>query len=164
MLTVYKGAVDEIERITSALRGSKQAPNWQNEVQTITAFNKGDVLIRRVISDLWLKKNDVEHYVSIKTVQPNLDQTEVAKKDMLLVKAANSQHQAYLALYYNPNGSARSDYKHSPPKKIFDMHNDSCVLIGKDYWEFLGGPDTYQSLLDTFAEAGKETKTMLLNF
>lgn len=98
MLNVYKGAIDEIERISAALRGGRQKPNWSSETKIISAYNKGDTEVRRVISDLWVKKDNVESYLSIKTVQPNLDQTEVAKKDMLLVKAGNPNHQVYLAL------------------------------------------------------------------
>ena len=98
-LNLYKGAVDEVERISSALRAGIQAPNWQKEIQTLSAFNKGDTIIRRVISDLWLKKDDKEYFFSIKTVTPNLDQSEIAKKDMLLLKAENVNYNTFFALY-----------------------------------------------------------------
>ena len=161
MLNIYKGAIDEIERISAALRGGRQKPNWSSETKIISAYNKGDTEIRRVISDLWVKKDNVESFLSIKTVQPNLDQTEVAKKDMLLVKANNPDHQVYLGLYYNPGGFRRTDYNHSLPQKIFDMHHDECVLIGKDYWDFLGGAGAYAALLSVFGSVGVETKDML---
>jgi hypothetical protein len=35
-------------------------------------------------------------------------------------------------------------------------------LIGRDYWEFLGGEGTYDSLLEIFSEVGAQTKDMLL--
>ncbi len=164
MINVYKGAVDEIERITAALRSGHQSPNWIKEVQTISSFTKGDTVVRRIISDLWLKKDGIEHFISIKTVTPNLDQSEIAKKDMLLLKAENPKNKVYFALYYNPNGDARSDYSHNFPMKLFDMHKDECVLIGKDYWNFLGGPGTYEELLKVFAEVGEETKITLLSY
>lgn len=163
-VNVYKGAVDEIERITSALRSGHQKPNWAKELKTITSFNKGDTVVRRVISDLWIRKNGIESYFSIKTVQPNLDQSEIAKKDMLLLNASDPKVKTFFALYYNPDGPKREAYKHSPPKKIFNMHNDPCVLIGKDYWDYLGGDGTYEELLGVFAEAGAETKESLVGF
>lgn len=162
-INVFKGAVDEAERISAALRSGNQKPHWKKEVETITAFKKGDTVVRRVISDLWLEKNGVETFISIKTVKPNLDQTEIAKKDMLLLKAENPAYQTFLGLYYNPYGELRTNYAHSIPMKIFDMHNDECVLIGKDYWNLLGGSNTYEKLLEIFSEVGKETKPTLLS-
>ena len=164
LLNLYKGAVDEVERISSALRAGNQKPNWSKEIQTLSAFNKGDTVVRRVISDLWLKKGDQEYFFSIKTVTPNLDQSEIAKKDMLLLKAENINYRTFFALYYNPNGKDRKDYKHSFPMKMFDMHHDECVLIGEDYWELIGGEGAYLDLLEIFSEVGEETKKTLLNF
>ncbi len=163
LVNAYKGAVDEVERICSALRSGSQQPNWENEIKTISAFSKGDTVVRRVISDLWLQKDETEHFISIKTVTPNLDQSEIAKKDMLLLKADNPKHQTYFGLYYNPHGTNRTDYNHNFPMKIFNMHHDNCVLIGKDYWDFLGGPGTYERLLEVFAEVGEETRKILLS-
>lgn len=164
LLNLYKGAVDEVERISSALRAGNQKPDWKKETQTLSAFNKGDTIVRRVISDLWLKKDGREYFFSIKTVTPNLDQSEIAKKDMLLLMADNSNYRTFFALYYNPHGQHREDYKHNFPMKMFDMHKDNCVLIGKDYWDFLGGEGTYEELLEIFSEVGEETKKTLLNF
>lgn len=163
LVNAFKGAVDEIERISSALRSGSQKPNWRKEVDTISSFKKGDTVVRRVISDLWLEKAGVEYFISIKTVTPNLDQSEIAKKDMLLIKADNPKNEAFFALYYNPHGKERSDYRHTFPMKIFDMHKDSCVLIGKDYWDLLGGQNTYEEILTVFEEVGMETKKFLLS-
>ena len=164
MINIYKGAVDEVERICAALRSGNQKPNWDKEIQTLSAFTKGDTVVRRIITDLWLKKDGNEYFISIKTVKPNLDQSEIAKKDMLLLKSENPNYGTYLALYYNPSGHRREDYKHSIPMKIFDMHRDECVLIGKDYWDFLGGKGTYEKLLAIFADVGIETRETLLDY
>lgn len=163
-LNLYKGAVDEVERISSALRAGNQRPNWSKEIHTLSAFNKGDTVVRRVTSDLWLKKEEQEYFFSIKTVTPNLDQSEIAKKDMLLLKAENVNYNTFFGLYYNPNGKNREDYKHSFPMKMFDMHRDECVLIGEDYWNFIGGNGAYEDLIEIFSEVGEQTKNTLLDF
>jgi hypothetical protein len=163
MVNVFKGAVDEIERISSALRDGVQKPNWEKELQVVTSFNRGDTIVRRVISDLWIKKEDKESFFSIKTVTPNLDQAEKAKKDLLLLKADNISYGTFFALYYNPHGPKRTDYHHNFALKLFDIHHDSCVLIGEDYWNYLGGEGTYQKLLDVFSAVGEETKNILLS-
>jgi hypothetical protein len=157
-VNVYKGAIDEIERICSALRAGEKTPNWNQEVKKIQAYQKGDTEVRRVISDLWIKKDGIETYISIKTVKPNLDQTEIAKKDLLLLKAHNPNFNTYFGLFYNPGGENRSDYNWTMPFKIFDMHKDKAVLIGEDYWNTLGNSNTYKELLKIFDKVGKETR------
>jgi hypothetical protein len=157
-VNVFKGAIDEIERISSSLRAGEKTPNWSLEVKKVQAYQKGDTEVRRVISDLWLKKDGVETYISIKTVKPNLDQTEIAKKDMLLLKAHNPKYNTYFGLFYNPGGEKRTDYDWTMPFKIFDMHKDEVVLIGKDYWNALGDKNTYSDLLKIFERVGKETR------
>lgn len=157
-VNLYKGAIDEIERICSSLRAGEKKPNWDKEVQKIQAFQKGDTEVRRVISDLWLKKDGIETFISIKTVKPNLDQTEKAKNDMLLLKAHNPTYEVYFGLFYNPGGINKSDYNWTIPFKIFDMLNDAVVLIGKEYWNTLGNDNTYAELLQVFNDVGEETR------
>jgi hypothetical protein len=65
-VNVYKGAIDEIERICSSLRSGEKPPNWDKEVQRIRAYSKGDTEVRRVISDLWLKKDEEEVFIFIR--------------------------------------------------------------------------------------------------
>jgi hypothetical protein len=161
-VNVYKGAIDEIERICSGLRGRERTPNWGYELERILAYQKGDTEVRRVISDLWLHKDNEDIYISIKTVKPNLDQTEKAKKDMLLLKAHNPNFNTYFGLYYNPGGEQQKDYNWSVPSKIFDMQNDNCVLIGRNYWDTIGGAGTYDELLKVFDKVGKETRDLIL--
>jgi hypothetical protein len=162
-VNVYKGAIDEIERICSSLRGGISKPNWTQELKRVLAHQKGETEVRRVISDLWLKKEEQEIFISIKTVKPNLDQTEIAKKDLLLLKAHNPNCQTYFGLFYNPGGENRTDYNWGIPFKIFDMHKDDSVLIGPDYWNKLGNQDTYEQLLGIFEKIGKETRVQIAN-
>lgn len=161
-VNVRKGAIDEIERIISSLRSGEKSPNWKKEIEKIQAYSKGDYEVRRVISDLWLEKDGTETYISIKTVKPNLDQTEIAKKDMLLLNAHNPNAKTFFALFYNPGGPARSDYNWTMPFKIFNMHQDESVLIGEDYWNFLGGDGAYVELLTIFDSVGNRTREAIL--
>ncbi len=162
MANVNKGAVDEIERLLSSLRAGESTPNWERELQRIKAFKKGEFVVRRVISDLWIKRNKDEIYISIKTVKPNIDQVEITKRSMLLIKAHDEKLQTYLGLYYNPGGETKADYNWLVPQKIFNMQKDQCVLIGKDYWDFIGGRNTYVQLLQIFKEVGEKTRKKIL--
>lgn len=158
---VNKGAVDEIERILSSLRSGEAKPNWKKEISKVIAHKKGDFVVRRIISDLWIKRGDEEIFISIKTVKPNLDQTEIVKKDLLMLKAHDDKYKPYLGLYYNPGGENRIDYNWSLPGKIFNMKEDECVLIGNDYWDIVGGKGTYKKLLKVFEEVGAKTRKKL---
>lgn len=162
LVNLYKGAIDEIERISSGLRSGELKPNWVREINNLHAFQKGDTLVRRVLSDLHLEKDGKEIFISIKTVKPNLDQTEKAKKDLLLLKAHNPNYETYFGLFYNPGGPTKQDYNWSIPSKIFDMVNDPVVLIGEEYWDKLGGPETYSKLLEIFARVGEKTRNEIL--
>lgn len=162
-VNIYKGAIDEIERICSSLRSGERRPNWETEIAKLKAYEKGDTEVRRVISDLWLSKNDIEIFISIKTVKPNLDQTEIAKKDMLLLKAHNPDFKTYFGLFYNPGGPERKNYNWTMPSKIFDMNRDECVLIGSDYWNKLGDATTYTELLKIFEKVGQDTRNQITN-
>lgn len=162
-VNVFTGAIHEIERISSSLRAGNGKPNWISEVQTVQAFQIGDTEVRRVITDLWLKKDGIETYISIKTVKPNLDQTEIAKKDMLLLKAHNPNYNTFFGLFYNPGGENRGNYNWTIPNKIFDMKKDKVILIGKDYWNALGDKNTYKDLLKIFERVGKETRKKIAN-
>lgn len=112
-----------------------------------------------VLFDLYIKREDgKEEYYSLKTVKPNLDQTETAKKDMLRLMTAEENAEAYFALPYNPAGEGKV-YKsaHAIPYKLFDMDNDNNVLIGKSLWDKIGADrNTYNELLDIFDKVGEE--------
>lgn len=160
-VNVNKGAVDEISRILSALRDGDSAPNWKKELSRISAFTKGDFVQARILSDIWIKRYDTEIFISIKTVKPNIDQTEIVKRDMLMLKAHDPKFETYFGLYYNPGGPRRADYNWSMPFKIFDMALDECVLIGQEYWDFIGGKKAYSNLLEIFGEVGENTRQKL---
>ena len=114
-----------------------------------------------VKSDLFVLKNAVKCYYSLKTVKPNIDQTQVAKSDMLKLKCIDPNCEVYYALYYNPYGSKRSDYNWTPPNSIFNMKTDSCVLIGDEYWAHLGGSGTYEEILKIFKSLREKCQELL---
>jgi hypothetical protein len=155
-------AVDEA--ITSHIQElrEKSKQKWGETVSDISRIYKtGDFVEHRIISDLWWFKNGVNHYMSIKTVKPNIDQTAIAKQDLLRLTFADPTCKAYFGLYYNPYGERRELYAHSPPMGIFDFHKDEAVLIGKDYWDTLGGEGCYETVLEIAREVGAETREIL---
>lgn len=146
----------------NALRSGHPANSWNDTITEISrAPRTGELVIHHVISDLWWLKDGINHYMSIKTVKPNIDQTAVAKQDLLRLKFADHNCQVYFGLYYNPYGEDRTTYAHNPPMGIFNFHNDPVVLIGRDYWDTLGGVGTYDTVLEIAREVGAETRERL---
>jgi len=135
---------------------------WGETVSEMThMYLTGEFVEHRIISDLWWYKDGINHYMSIKTVKPNIDQTAAAKQDLLRLTLADPMCKAYFGLYYNPYGEERRTYAHNPPMGIFDFHTDEAVLIGKDYWDTLGGSGCYETVLEIAKEVGAETRDML---
>ena len=62
---------------------------------------------------------------------------------------------AFFALPYNPYGVEKIDYAWTFPKRWFDMVNDPCVLIGNEFWDFIGGVGTYAQFIDAVNAMGK---------
>lgn len=140
-------------------------PNWENEIYQISAIPlSGSSTSQRVISDLYFERNGSPHYFSIKTVKPNIDQTAEAKRDLLKLKIANSNSNVFFGLYYNPYGEERHLYNWTPPMRIFNFHRDPCVLIGRNYWDYLGGVGTYNTLLQIAQSVSIELQNLVRQY
>ena len=95
----------------------------------------------------------------IKSPKPNSDQTKVSKDKILQLLHLEKPKikGAYYALPFNPYGT-KKDYDHPHPFRWFNMREDNCVLMGKDFWDHLGGNGTYEALIKVFAVVGKAYK------
>jgi len=153
-----------IDAHISALRGGGLKPNWALDLEGVVNAQGGEEVVEQVISDLWYRRGGAEHFVSIKTVKPNIDQTAQAKRDLLKLKVAYPQSKVYFGLYYNPYGEKKLDYAWSLPFQIFDMHNDEVVLVGREYWETIGGKGAYDRILEIARAVGEETKEKIRAF
>lgn len=157
-VTINTFRLEKINEILSLQRSSQLKPNWNDEVKEILSLNNPRYETVKVVSDIYVQRaNGNEEYYSLKTVKPNLDQTEIAKRNMLYLTAADSNCEAYFGLPYNPagEGSSYRKAKHYYPFKLFQMDDDPCVLIGSNLWNKIGNDEnTYQELLDLFAEVG----------
>jgi len=157
---------EAINNLLSSQRGAgtPQQTNWDRELQEIIVLNNPRHVDLVTRFDLYVRREDgAEEYYSLKTVKPNLDQTEIAKRDMLRVSAANPSCKAYLALPYNPDGEGNR-YTWSLPKKLFDMNNCPAVLIGGSFWNAVGADEnTFAELLEIFQEVGAEYHVRIAN-
>lgn len=151
--------VEKIDEIVEDQRKGRRAPNWREDLEEILSLRNNRSQEVRVLFDVYIRRqNGTEEYYSFKTVKPNLDQTEIAKRDMLRLMAGKDNSEVYFALPYNPAGEGElyRRAKHTYPFKLFRMDEDPCVLIGSALWNKIGNDETtYNELLELFEIVGE---------
>ncbi|MCG3255351.1 MAG: TdeIII family type II restriction endonuclease [Candidatus Heimdallarchaeota archaeon] len=135
--------------------GTARKPNWEKEVSEVLAIRDEETELANINSDLYMRKGRKEYFIEIKSAKPNKNESKVVKYNLLRLKAvSNGAFNTFFGIYDNPYGS-RENYNHRYTMKIFDMRNSSAVIIGKEFWDFLGKEGIYEELLQIFQETGK---------
>ena len=159
--SLNNAACNRIEQIVTELREPrrkgvpKTKPDRDAELASVLAATNGDLAERAVTADLYIGDfTDGPLFMELKTPLVNLDIAAESKRKMLYFLAMMQRDgqtgaQAFLGLTYNPFVT-RAEYKHSPPKRVLDMEKE--VLIGSETWDYIGGPGTYDALLEIIAE------------
>lgn len=136
----------------------KVKPNWAKELEYIKQGG-GEPLPVNVTCDIFIynEETNTKYAFEIKAPLPNSDQTKVSKEKMLKLLAMNPKQvdYAYFALAYNPYGK-KEDYKWAFPMRWFNMHEDESVLIGNEFWDFIGGEGTYKTFITEVNKLGKQ--------
>lgn len=138
--------------------GARQMPDWDAELAYVLA-GKGKPIPCTVVCDIFFQSTtSAKRYAfELKGPLPNSDQTKVSKEKIfkLLAMLPMQVDGAFYALPYNPYGSTKADYQWTFPMRWFDMHNDPCVLIGNEFWDFIGGTGTYAEFIHEVNLLGK---------
>lgn len=159
---VRQGRLQRIQETLNKLEhrgadGIKQHPNWDEELNYILR-GTGELIPTSVICDLYIEDNRQNNRFAfeLKAPLPNSDQTKVSKEKLFKLYAMEPCQitDAFYALPYNPYGR-REDYNWSFPKRWFDMINDQSVLIGDEFWDFVGGEGTYIEFVQILTNMGE---------
>ncbi len=147
-----------IDEIVRDLRNDKnrQADSKQEMKKVIAASTIGGTRDQGgEKADLYMRRGGVEHYFEIKTAKPNMSGFADIKRQLLKwVARRGKEIRVFVAIPYNP-------YDPKPYKRFTALgflERGRELLIGKEYWDFLGGEGTYEDLLVLFDEVGKELK------
>ncbi len=110
---------------------------------------------KEIVVDLSFKdaRSGQRYFIEIKSPKPNKDQTKQTKIKFAFLKASYPGSETYFALPYNPYGERKSNYKWSFTKMFFDLDHE--VMIGREFWDFLGGRGTYKKILEIFERVGR---------
>jgi len=102
--------------------------------------------------DVYIKRGSDEYYIDIKTVGPNKTGF-LSHKALTLtwIARADKQIHTILALPYNP-------YHPEPYKKVGSevMQVGLDLMVGKDFWDLVGGTDCYEEIQQMFKKIGSK--------
>lgn len=161
---ITREAQRKSENIISELDSVIREPDHKSEAKEIfDASQKGKQFEERIQTvDLYLEKDSGEEiYFEIKGPKPNKNEMRAAKRDLLEIYAMkaseNKKVKIYLGMYYNPYFP--KEYERWTCLKFFDKGGD--FLIGKDFWDFLGGEGTYELLIKIYERVGEEIRPVL---
>jgi hypothetical protein len=111
--------------------------------------------------DIWLRKNNVEYFIDIKTVQLNAGAGDKCNNNMLYWYAYNalsnraSNTKCLTAFPYNPHSP--NDYWIKEKGKISPLIPGDEALVADEFWDFLfGKSETTNLILNVFKKLGKE--------
>lgn len=157
---IYQSQLRVIQKILNELEHASggRKPNWEQELKEVEKVASGEKVKISVVMDLYGESKTKKLYCELKSSKPNSDQTKVSKEKLLKVHAMKKGENlvAYFALPDNPYKTKEAyDWHH--PKRWFEM-NKSPVVMGKDFWDSIGGKGTFEELIEIFKEAGKITK------
>ncbi len=149
-----------IHNIVTKLRNGESSADIKKEKSLVLAAptNNGEFQKSGNIADFYMKRNGKEYYFEIKTVKPNIDVFEKSKIKLLeWVARKRKDVNVYLAFPYNPY--------HPEPYSRFTEVGMMCLpndfLVGEEYWDFIGGKNTFKDVLESFAIVGKKFKVDL---
>ncbi len=148
-----------LNKLEHTTQGQKKVlPNWLEELAYIKEGGGSPIPVS-VVCDIYVRnlKTGKRYAFELKGPLPNSDQTKVSKEKLfkLLSMESTPVDGAYYALPYNPYGPNKESYQWEFPKRWFNMCGDPCVLIGNEFWDFIGGSETYAHFVTEVNKLGK---------
>lgn len=149
-----------IANIIAQLRNGDRIADINQEVKTVLNASTEHAVFQKSgnIADFYMKRDAQEYYFEIKTVKPNIDVFEKSKTKLLeWIARRRMPIKVFLAFPYNP-------YYPNPYQRFTEvgmMNPPYDFLVGDEYWDFIGGKNTFPQLLQVFDEVGKTYKMQL---
>ncbi len=161
--TISSESQTAIQQIMDDLRAARWKPDKPKETAKILlAAQNGDLKkVKRPRIDLFLEAFDgTEYYFDLKTAKPNIDEIVGFKRKILewvaIRGAINPNPNIYtgLAIPYNPYEP--QPYDRWTFQGMFDLPNE--IKVAEEFWNFLGGDNTYEQLLGVFEKVGVDLR------
>jgi len=151
-----------IAEIIEALKNESKKVNKEDEIKLVLSASKNGATFKKEGNtvDFYFKRKNIEYFIEIKTVKPNIDVFTSTKKKLLeWIVRKGTKVETICAFPYNP-------YYPEPYTRFTEqglLEKGRELLVAEEYWDFLGGKDTYKGLLEIFDEVGKKFKSEILS-
>jgi len=161
--TISRSAQRVIQEIMDELVAARTTPNKAQETERILRVSQTNdlVTIRRPRIDLFVESSDgTEYYFDLKTAKPNISDFRGYKRQLLewvAIRGAQDNTanvKTLIAIPYNPYEP--EPYQRWTLQGLFDLENE--IMVAEEFWNFLGGEETYEQLLDVFETVGIELR------
>jgi len=160
---ISRGAQNTIQKIIDGLTTAVTAPDKKKEIEMIRKVCQQGTMIKvkptRI--DLMVESKDGENFLfDIKTAKPNAGGFKEFKRTLLewaavfLANNPKAKINTLIAIPYNPYEPEK--YNRWTMRGMLDL--DKELVVADEFWDFLGGKNTYQDLLDCFERVGIELR------
>lgn len=152
-----------IQRIIDELTTANTLPSKEKEIEAIRiACQRGEMIkVKPTRIDLLLESRSNELYLfDIKTAKPNAGGFREFKRTLLewvavmLAQNPKAKLNTLIAIPYNPYEP--KPYSRWTMRGMFDLEKE--LKVANEFWDFLGGKNTYEDLLGCFERVGIELR------
>ena len=159
----------EIQKIIDGLITATSAPNKKEEIERIRKVcQTGEIIkVKPTKIDLMFESKDGAYFLfDIKTAKPNAGGFKEFKRTLLewvavvLANKPETEINTFIAIPYNPYEP--KPYTRWTMKGMLDLKYE--VMVAEEFWDFLGGKNTYKDLLDCFERVGIELRDEIDNY
>ncbi len=160
---ISRGAQNAIQKIIDGLTTAITVPNKKKEIEIIRKVCRQGTMIKvkptRI--DLMMESKDGENFLfDIKTAKPNAGGFKEFKRTLLewvavfLANNPKEKIKTLIAIPYNPYEPEK--YNRWTMRGMLDLNEE--LVVADEFWDFLGGKNTYQNLLNCFEKVGIELR------
>ncbi|MFA6529017.1 MAG: TdeIII family type II restriction endonuclease [Candidatus Gracilibacteria bacterium] len=156
-------AQKEIQKIIDGLTTATTSPHKIDEIEKIRKVcQKGEMItVKPTKVDLMFESKTGEYFLfDIKTAKPNAGGFKEFKRTLLewvaviLADNPKAEVSTFIAIPYNPYEP--EPYTRWTMRGMLDLENE--LKVADEFWDFLGGKNTYKDLLDCFERVGIELR------
>lgn len=160
---ISSAAQVEIQKIIDGLTKAVTTPNKTEEIEKIRKVcQTGEMItVKPTKVDLMFESKDGAFYLfDIKTAKPNAGGFKEFKRTLLewvaviLANKPTADVNTFIAIPYNPYEP--EPYTRWTMRGMLDLENE--LKVADEFWDFLGGKNTYKDLLDCFERVGIELR------